>query len=73
MEVASTLQGKSIEGLTRAKENLKKLQSAVGRPDVDAVFELACRLIVTKSLPAWTEEACTEHTRRQRDLDSARS
>jgi hypothetical protein len=33
----------------------------VARADIDAAFESACRVIVTKSLPGWIEEICAEH------------
>jgi hypothetical protein len=64
MQVPSRLPGESLKSVADAKENCKRIQAVpeemVGA-DTDAAFESACRLIVTKSLPGWIEEARTEH------------
>ena len=64
MQVPSRPPGESLEGVAEAKENCEKIESAAEEmvgAHTDAAFECACRLIVTKSLPGWIEEARTEH------------
>jgi len=64
MQVPSRLPGESLKSVADAKENCKRIQAAAEEmvgADTDAAFESACRLIVTKSLPGWIEEARTEH------------
>jgi hypothetical protein len=57
MQVPPRLPGESLKGVADAKENCEEMVGV----DTDAVFEAACRFIVMKSLPAWIEEARTEH------------
>jgi hypothetical protein len=65
MQVPSRLPGESLNGVADAKENCTKIEAVVAEEmvgaDTDAAFESVCRLIVMKSLPAWIEEARTEH------------
>jgi hypothetical protein len=53
-----------VKAVGQAKENCEKNHAVAQdlvRVNVDAVFESACRFIVTKSLPGWMDEICTEH------------
>jgi hypothetical protein len=64
MQAPAILPGESLKGVADAKENCEKIEAVAEEmvgADTDAAFEYACRLIVTKSLPAWIEEARTEH------------
>jgi|SoiMethySBSTD1v2_1073268.scaffolds.fasta_scaffold2082821_1 hypothetical protein len=65
MQVISILQKASLQGSAHGKEtcenNLTAQKEEVARADIDAAFESACRLIVTKSLPGWIEEIWAEH------------
>jgi len=40
-------------------EEIRAIEEEI-RADNDAAFELACRIIVMKSLPAWIDEICAE-------------
>lgn len=52
MPIPSILQGESLKGVAQAKENYEKTRAVeeMVRANTDAVFEFACRFIVTKSL-----------------------
>jgi hypothetical protein len=41
-------------------EEIRAIEEERVRADNDAAFELACRIIVMKSLPAWIDEICAE-------------
>jgi hypothetical protein len=76
MAVASTLSGQPRGSPVRPKDDLGSISAAIERrtrANVDAVFELACRLVVLKSSPEWMEEICTEHAREQNELHAART
>ena len=53
----------SLEAPAQAEKSPGDAQTAEeeARANNDAVFEFACRFIVTRSLPGWIEEICTEH------------
>jgi hypothetical protein len=62
MQLPSLLD-ESLNGVARANEICEESRAAEeerARADNDAAFELACRIIVMKSLPAWIYEICTE-------------
>jgi hypothetical protein len=62
MQMSSTLLDESLNGVARASEICEEIRAIEeGRALADeAAFELACRIIVMKSLPAWIDEICTE-------------
>jgi len=52
-----------LNGAARATEiceEKRAIEEEKTRADNDAAFELACRIVVMKSLPGWIEEICTE-------------
>jgi hypothetical protein len=61
MQVPSTLLDESLSTVARANEILEEIRAESVRADSDAAFELACRIVVMKSLPAWIDEFSTEH------------
>jgi hypothetical protein len=63
MQMPSTLLDESLNGVARANEiceGIRAVEEERAQADNDAAFELACRIIVMKSLPAWIDEVCTE-------------
>lgn len=58
MQLPSTLPNKSWK---REASKRSVEEERATRADTDAAFELACWIIVMKSLPAWIDEICTEH------------
>jgi hypothetical protein len=64
MQLPSTLLDESLNGVAPANEiceGSRAIEEERARADHDAAFELACRIIVMKSLPVWIDEVCTEH------------
>jgi hypothetical protein len=64
MQLPSTLLDESLNGVAPANEiceGSRAIEEERARADNDAAFELACRIIVMKSLPVWIDEVCTEH------------
>ena len=64
MQMPSTLQDQSLNGVAQANEICAEMRAAeeeMARANIDAVFELACRIIVMKSLPAWIDEIRVDH------------
>jgi hypothetical protein len=58
-----SLLDESLNGVARANEiceGIRAVEEERAQADNDAAFELACRIIVMKSLPAWIDEVCTE-------------
>jgi hypothetical protein len=53
-------------------EEIRAIEEERARADNDAAFELACRIIVMKSLPAWIDEICAEQCVRCRRAAPAR-
>jgi hypothetical protein len=73
MQMPSTLLDESLNGVARANEICEEVQAIEeerARADNDAAFELACRIIVMKSLPAWIDEICAEQCRQLNLLSS---
>jgi hypothetical protein len=61
--VPSTLLDESLNGVAPANEiceETRAIEEERARANNDAAFELACTIIVMKSLPAWTDEICDE-------------
>jgi hypothetical protein len=64
MQMPSTLLDESLNGVARANEiceEIRVIEEERAQADTDPAFELACRIIVMKSLPVWIDEVCTEH------------
>ena len=64
MQLPSTLLDESLNGVAPANEiceGSRAIEEERARADNDAAFELACRIIVMKSLPVWIDEVCTQH------------
>jgi hypothetical protein len=63
MQMPSMLLDESLNGVAPANQICEESRAAEeerARADNDAAFELACSIIVMKSLPAWIYEICTE-------------
>jgi hypothetical protein len=63
MQTPPTLLDESLNGVAPANEiceGIRAIEEERARADNDAAFELACRIIVMKSLPAWINEICAE-------------
>jgi hypothetical protein len=70
MRIPSTLQDEPLNAAAQAKEaceEIRAIEEQREQANNDAVFELACRVIVMKSLPAWIDEICAEHLGRSTD------
>ena len=63
MQMPSTLLDESLNGVAPANEiceETRAIEEERARANNDAAFELACRIIVMKSLPAWIDEICAD-------------
>jgi hypothetical protein len=63
VQMPSTLLDESLNGVAPTNEiyeEIRAIEEERARADNDAAFELACRIIVMKSLPAWIDEICCE-------------
>jgi hypothetical protein len=63
MHMTFLMPDKSMSTGARANEICEEIQAVeeeTTKVETDAAFELAFRIIVMKSLPAWIDEICSE-------------